>query len=119
TRATVRPAALGRPGAGPGDGAGRLRDAADHGFRPAGPGLVDGAGAADAWRRRDGPGLPGLVRARAAVAGPGTVPGPAGAGRAHGPDQLPDAVGGLHHDLLRLRPRVFRATAPGLAAAVR
>ena len=49
----------------------------------------------------------------------GGSPALAGAGRAHGTEQLPDAVGGLHPGLLRLRPRLLRAPAARLAAGLR
>src|SRR5690606_2646777 len=43
----------------------------------------------------------------------------AGPGRAHGADQLPAAVGGLHPGVLQLRPGLLRADAARLAGGVR
>jgi len=64
-------------------------------------------------RPADVPGLPGLGRAlepRAARAGPG---------RAHGAEQLPGAVAGMHAAVLRLWAGRFRADGTRVAIAVR
>src|SRR5690606_18024578 len=62
--------------------------------------------------------LPGL--AGGVLQGPGRAAGRlAGARRTHGPDQLPDAVGGLHPGVLRLWPGLVRPAAARLARAFR